>query len=143
MRRITVNVYRVTALKTGETWEGVSNEFPTVAEKKNGCPVYRYDLSNFVKNPNKSKSYKVEIIGKRKVLRKTGMTPRETKNEPVKPENDRCYTMKGGVKLVWMKFEGAERCARCFLTYHEDCEKAPCQEGGVRGYFRLRGGKAL
>lgn len=143
MRRITVNVYRVTALKTGETWEGVSNEFPKIGEKNNGCPVKRNKFSTLIKKPEKSKSYKVEIVGRRKVLRKAGITPRRPKNEPIKLENDRCYTMKGGVTLVWMRYDGETRCERCFLAYHEECEKAPCQEGGIRGFFRLKGGKAL
>lgn len=141
LRRITVNVYRVTALTSGKTWEGLSCEFKTVNRIGNGCPVSRNRFSNLIKNPESSKLYKVEIIGRREVLREGG---RECVVEPIKPENDRCYTMKkGGIELVWMKYEGAERCARCFLAYHEECEKAPCQEGGVRGYFRLKGGAAL
>lgn len=141
LRRITVNVYRVTALASGKTWEGVSSEFPNAGHRNNGCPVQRSRFSTMIKNPESSKLYKVEIIGRREVLREGG---RECVVEPIKPENDRCYKMKnGGLELVWMKYEGAERCARCFLAYHEECEKAPCQADGVRGYFRLKGGAAL
>lgn len=140
MRRIKVNVYRVTALATGKTWEGLSCEFPTVNRVGNGCPVSRNRFSTLIKNPESSHLYKVEIIGRRELLRESG---RKCVFEPIKPEYDRCYTMKGGIKLVWMRYDGETRCARCFLAYHEECGKAPCQEGGVRGYFRLKGGAAL
>lgn len=140
-RRITVNVYRVTALATGKTWEGLSCEFPTVNFIGNGCPVSRNRFSTLIKNPGSSHLYKVEIIGRRELLREGGR--RSSVDKPIKPVNDRCYKMKDGLELVWMKYDGETRCARCFLAYHEGCKKAPCQEGGVRGYFRLKGRSAL